>query len=81
MALSSELYHFSRVSTVSLATRLRAELPEFDSRQGAAIFFFATASRPALEPTQPPIQIVPRGGGLLQVKGPECEAATPLTSN
>jgi hypothetical protein len=33
----------------------------FDSRQRLGIFFFTTASRTALEPTQPPIQWVPGG--------------------
>jgi hypothetical protein len=31
----------------------------FDSRRGLRIFLFATMSRPALGPTQPPIQWVP----------------------
>jgi hypothetical protein len=31
----------------------------FESRQGLGIFFLTTASRPALEPTQPQIQWVP----------------------
>jgi hypothetical protein len=30
----------------------------FDSRRGLGIFLFITAYRPALEPTQPPIQCV-----------------------
>jgi hypothetical protein len=34
--------------------------PGFDSRQGQAISHSSTASRPALGPTQPPIQWVPR---------------------
>jgi hypothetical protein len=33
----------------------------FDSRLGLGIFFFDTMSRPAPEPTQPPIQWVPGG--------------------
>jgi hypothetical protein len=33
----------------------------FDSEQGLRIFFFTTASRPALKPIQPPIQWVPGG--------------------
>jgi hypothetical protein len=37
---------------------LRAERPRFDSRQDK-IFLFSTASRPALGPTQPPVQWVP----------------------
>jgi hypothetical protein len=31
----------------------------FDTRQELGIFFFTNASRPSLEPTQPPIQRVP----------------------
>jgi hypothetical protein len=31
----------------------------FESRQGLGIFLFTTVSRPALGPTQPPIQLVP----------------------
>jgi hypothetical protein len=38
---------------------LRSELWEFGSRQGLGIFLFTTASRPALMPTQPPMQWVP----------------------
>jgi hypothetical protein len=30
----------------------------FESRQGLGIFLFTTASRPALGPTEPPIQLV-----------------------
>jgi hypothetical protein len=33
--------------------------PGFESRQGLEIFHFITAFRPALGPTQPPIQWVP----------------------
>jgi hypothetical protein len=45
----------------------------FEPRQGVSIFFFTTASRPALGPTQSPIQWV-RGVPSLGVKRPECEA-------
>jgi hypothetical protein len=45
----------------------------FESRQGLGIFLFTTASRTALEPTQPPIQWVP-GALSLGVKRPGCEA-------
>jgi hypothetical protein len=41
----------------------------FESRQGLGIFRFTTASRPALEPTQPPIQLV-QGALSLGVKRP-----------
>jgi hypothetical protein len=45
----------------------------FESRQGLGIFLFTTASRPALGPTQPPIQWVP-GALSLGVKRPGREA-------
>jgi hypothetical protein len=45
----------------------------FESRQGLRIFPFATASRPAVGPTQPPIQWVP-GVLSLMVKRPGREA-------
>jgi hypothetical protein len=43
------------------------------SRKGLGIFLFITTSRPALRPTQPPIQWVP-GALSLGVKRPEGEA-------
>jgi hypothetical protein len=45
----------------------------FESRQESRIFIFTTASRPALGPTQPPIQWVP-GALSLGVKWPGREA-------
>jgi len=36
-------------------TELRHGRPGFDSWQGYVLFIFATASRPVLGPTQPPI--------------------------
>jgi hypothetical protein len=45
----------------------------FSSRQGLGIFLFTTASRPALVPTEPPIQWV-RGTLSLAVKRPGREA-------
>jgi hypothetical protein len=45
----------------------------FDSRRGLGIFFFTTASRTALGPTQPPIEWVP-GDFSLGVKRPGREA-------
>jgi hypothetical protein len=53
------LFITNRDSSVSIATRLRTGRPGFDSRQRLAIFLLTTASRPVLEPTQPPIQWVP----------------------
>jgi hypothetical protein len=45
-------------SSVSIVTRLRAERPGFNSRQGNGLILFATASRQALGPTQSRIQCV-----------------------
>jgi hypothetical protein len=61
-------------SSVSIVTDLRAGQPGFDSRQEQRFFsIFATASRPVLGPTQPPIQWVP-GALSLGVKRPGREA-------
>jgi len=46
---------------------------EFESRQGLGIFLFSTASRPALEPTHPPIQWV-TGAVSLGLMRPRREA-------
>jgi hypothetical protein len=46
-------------SSVGIVTWLRAGRSGFESQQGLKIFLFATSSRPALGPTQPPIQGVP----------------------
>jgi hypothetical protein len=46
---------------------------EFKSRQELGIFLLTTASRPVLEPTQPPIEWVP-GALSLGVKRPGREA-------
>jgi hypothetical protein len=45
----------------------------FESRQGLGIFLFTTVTRPALVPTQPPIQWIP-GALSLGVKRPGREA-------
>jgi hypothetical protein len=52
----------------------------FDSQLGLGIFLFTTASRTALEPTQPPIQWVP-GALSLGVKRPGREADHSLPSS
>jgi hypothetical protein len=58
----------SRDISISVMTRLRAGRPQFDSRH-RRIFLFATTSRPALEPTQPPVQWIP--GSFLGGKAAE----------
>jgi hypothetical protein len=67
---------WSRDSSVGIA--LGYGLDDRDSRVrfpagGLGIFYFTTASRPALVPTQPPIQWVP-GALSLEVKRPMREA-------
>jgi hypothetical protein len=52
----------SRDSSVSIVARLWEGRSGFDSRQGQGLYFFATAPRPNLGPTQPPnqwVQVVP----------------------
>jgi hypothetical protein len=51
------------------STALRADDRGFESRQGLGIFLFTTASIPALEHTQPPLQWIP-AVPLLGVKRP-----------
>jgi hypothetical protein len=46
-----EVHYRSRDSSVGIVTRLRAGRPGFDFRLGLRIFLSATASRPALGPT------------------------------
>jgi hypothetical protein len=50
-------YELGQISPYS--DRLQDGRQGFDSRQGQEIFLYSTASRPALGPTQPPIQWVP----------------------
>jgi len=61
MIMSSALWKMSRDSSTSIVTWLQSEQPEFSSRQeqGRYVFLFATASIPALGPTQSHIQWAP----------------------
>jgi len=51
-----------------------------ESRLGLVIFLLTTASRPALEPTEPAIQLIP-GALSLEVKRPVREADYSLPSS
>jgi len=55
--------------TVSSVSSLRIGRPGFDSRKEQGLFLFATAARPALRSTRPPIQWV-AGTVYLGVKRP-----------
>jgi hypothetical protein len=53
----------------------------FESRQEPGIFLLTTASRPALEPTQPPIQRYQvLGGGGVQLPGHEADHIPPSSA-
>jgi hypothetical protein len=54
------IFHGNRDSSVGVATRLMAKPPGFDPWQGKETFLFSLGSRPALKPTEPPIQWVSR---------------------
>jgi hypothetical protein len=58
---------------IAQSVQRRAARPRFDSRQGQDISLNSTESRPALGPTQPPIQWV-RGALSPMVKRPGREA-------
>jgi hypothetical protein len=56
--------------------------PGFESRQGLGIFLFATASRPALGPTQPPIKWVTGSLSLREKRpGREADHSPPSTAD
>jgi hypothetical protein len=53
----------------------------FDYRQGMRIFLFSTASRPALGPTQPPIQCVPEAvSPVIKRLGREADHSPPSSA-
>jgi hypothetical protein len=73
---SSSRFHFFIILyyyEIRYTDGLRTGRPEFDSRQRQEMFFFSTASRPALRPTKPSIQWVPEALHR-QVKRPGREA-------
>jgi hypothetical protein len=53
------IFFMSHISSVSIVTRLWAGQLDSIPRRGQDIFIFSVGSRPALWPTQPPIQGVP----------------------
>jgi len=77
-----------RDSVISIVSRLRAELPVFDSQQGRQSFLSPTTSRPAPRCSQPPTEWVswvlsPETSGrrvkwTTQQMGRMCEAVTLL---
>jgi hypothetical protein len=66
------------------SARLRAGWSVFESRQGLGIFLFTTVFRPALGPTQPPIQWIPGahslGGGRVKQQGREADHSPPSSA-
>jgi hypothetical protein len=71
----------SRDSSVGIGLGLRAERSEFNSQEGLENFLFATASRPVVRPTQPPILLVP-GALSLGIKrlGREADHSSPSSA-
>jgi hypothetical protein len=77
---SIEITDSSRDSSVGIALGYELDVRGFKSRQGLGIFFFTTASRSIMGPTQPPTQGVP-GALSLGVKRPGREAGHSFPSN
>jgi len=73
VSLRSVLILSPHIRVACIVTEVRAGRLEFDSRLGQGCFLIATASRPALGLTQPPIQWVP-GGFSPGVKRPGYKA-------
>jgi hypothetical protein len=75
--------YMSRDSSVGIALgyKLDDRGSRFDSRRRLGIFFFTTASRTALGPTQPPIQRVPGSLSLgVQRPGREDDHSPPSSA-
>jgi hypothetical protein len=71
----------SRDSSVCIATGLRPGRSGFEFRSGLGIFLFTTASRTALVPTQPPMQLVPEVLSLgIKRPGRESDHSPPSSS-
>jgi hypothetical protein len=71
--VNSRIYYLRAGLAQWYSTGLGAGWLGFESRQGLGIFLFASASRPALGPTQPPIQWI-SGALSLVIKRPGREA-------
>jgi hypothetical protein len=65
----SSSYKILHTKFSGIALGYRLDNPGFEFRQGLGIFHFITVSRPALEPTQPPIHWV-SGAVSLRIKRP-----------
>jgi hypothetical protein len=70
---ASILFHEYNIQLSGISLGYGLDVRGFESWQGLGIFLFTTASRPAVGPTQPPIQWVP-GAPSPGVKRPEPEA-------
>jgi hypothetical protein len=68
-------------SSVGIAPGYGLDDRGFESRQWLGIFLFTTMSRPALRPTQPPIQWVPRAISLgIKRSGGEIDHSPPSSA-